>query len=26
MTANPGGIKAKVQLAAGIEITALAVA
>jgi len=26
MTANPGGIKAKVQLASGIEITALAVA
>jgi len=26
MTANPGGIKAKVQLAAGIEITGVAVA
>jgi hypothetical protein len=26
MTANPGGIKAKVQLAAGIEVTAIAVA
>ena len=26
MTANPGGIKAKVQLASGVEITGLAVA
>ncbi len=26
MTANPGGIKAKVQLPAGVEITAVAVA
>ena len=26
MTANPGGIKAKVQLASGVEITGVAVA
>jgi hypothetical protein len=26
MTANPGGIKAKVQLPAGVEVTALSVA
>ena len=26
MTANPGGIKAKVQLPAGVEVTAISIA